>query len=298
MKKSVFLILSLLLAAGCNNNKLQYDAAGTFEATEILISSEASGVIRQFNIEEGQVVKAGTQVGVIDTTQLYLQKLQLLGTRRSLQVSRPDVDKQITATREEIARLRTEKARIENLIRGDAATGQQLDEVNAHLRMAEGRLSAQINLLQSTVGSLEEQSSTVDIQVAQIEDKLAKCRIVNPVTGTVLKKYAEVHEVSSPARPLYRIADLETVYLRAYITSDHLTKVQSGRQVKVYADYGARERREYGGRIVWISDRAEFTPKTIQTRNERAHLVYAVKIAVPNDGCLKIGMYGEVAFDQ
>lgn len=296
MKKSVYVypVITLLLLTACNSNKLKYDAAGTFEATEILISGEASGVIRRFDVEEGQVIEAGKLVGVIDTTQLYLQKLQLLGNQRALRVSRPDVTKQITATREEIARLQTEKRRIENLIKGDAATGQQLDEITAQLRVAEGKLAAQMNSLQSSIGSLDEQSSTVDIQIAQIEDKLSKCRIVNPISGTVLKKYAEAHEVASPARPLYRIADLKTMYLRAYVSSDQLSKACLGQDVRVYSDYGDKERREYEGRIVWISDRAEFTPKTIQTKNERANLVYAVKIAVPNDGFLKIGMYGEV----
>lgn len=294
MKRSVYSILFLLLLAGCNSNKLKYDAAGTFEAIEILISSEASGVIQQFDVKEGEVIEAGVQVGVIDTTQLSLQKLQLLGNQRALRASRPDMNAQITATREEIARLQREKSRIENLIKGDGATRQQLDEITAQLRVAEGRLAAQTNLLQSSIGSLDEQSSTVDIQIAQIEDKLAKCRIVNPIEGTVLKKYAEVYEVTSPTRPLYRIADLRTMFLRAYITSDQLSKLRLGQDVRVYSDFGVNERREYNGEIVWISDRAEFTPKTIQTKNERENLVYAVKIALPNDGYLKIGMYGEV----
>lgn len=296
MKKIVLPILLVVLLASCNRNKFAYDAAGTFEATEILISSEASGVIEAFYVEEGKVLEAGAQVGYIDSTQLYLKKLQLLSSRSALQVSRPDVNKQIVSTREEVARIKTEKNRIENLLRGDAATQQQLDEINAQLRVAEGKLAAQMNSLQANIGSLDEQSAAIEVQVAQVDDQLAKCKIVNPVSGTVLKKYAETFEISSPARPLYKIADLETLYLRAYVTSDQLSRLQLGQTVAVYSDFGKGNQREYPGRITWISDRAEFTPKTIQTKDERANLVYAIKIAVKNDGYLKIGMYGEVSF--
>ena len=220
-----------------------------------------------------------------------------MSSRKALQVSRPDINAQIVATREEIARIKTEKNRIENLLKGDAATPQQMDEVNALLRVAEGKLAAQMNLLQSNIGSLNEQSATVDIQIAQIDDQLAKCRIVNPVTGTVLKKYAEVYELSSPAKPLYKIANLETLFLRAYITSDQLTRLRLGQEVSVFADFGENNHKQYSGKLVWISDKAEFTPKTIQTRDERVNLVYAVKVTVKNDGYLKIGMYGEVKFN-
>jgi HlyD family secretion protein len=296
MKKLTYSFLAVLLLAGCNGNKLQYDAAGTFEATEVLISSEATGVIKQLTIAEGQIIEAGVQVGYVDTTQLYLQKLQLLGSQRALRAGRPDVNKQITATREEIARIKKEKNRVENLLKGNAATQQQLDDIDAQLKVAEARLAAQLNSLQISIGSLDEQSATLDVQIAQIDDRLAKCKIINPVGGTVTGKYAEAHELTSPARPLYRIADLQTMFLRAYVTADLLSKATLGQSVDVYADYGEKERRRYEGKIVWISDRAEFTPKTIQTGNERANLVYAVKIAVPNDGTLKTGMYGEVGF--
>ena len=297
MKKLTILILTLFVLISCNKNKLGNDAAGTFEASETLISSEVSGTIQMLDIEEGKEIEAGTMVGYIDSTQLYLKKLQLMSSRKALQVSRPDINAQIVATREEIARIKTEKNRIENLLKGDAATLQQMDEVNALLRVAEGKLAAQMNLLQSNIGSLNEQSATVDIQIAQIDDQLAKCRIVNPVTGTVLKKYAEVYELSSPAKPLYKIANLETLFLRAYITSDQLTRLRLGQEVSVFADFGENNHKQYSGKLAWISDKAEFTPKTIQTRDERANLVYAVKIAVKNDGYLKIGMYGEVKFN-
>lgn len=297
--KNIFLpiLLMVMLLTACNRNKFRYDAAGTFEATEILISSEASGTIEVFDVEEGKILEAGAVVGYIDSTQLYLQKLQLLSSRKAIQVSRPDINKQIVSTREEIARIKTEKNRIENLLKGDAATRQQLDEINAQLKVAEGRLAGQINSLQTNIGNLNEQSAVVDVQVAQIDDQLAKCKIVNPVKGTVLKKYAEAFEISSPARPLYKIADMETLFLRAYVMSDQLTQLKLGQTVTVFSDFGEDNHREYSGKITWISDKAEFTPKTIQTKDERANLVYAVKIAVQNDGYLKIGMYGEVNFN-
>ncbi|MDR0659376.1 MAG: HlyD family efflux transporter periplasmic adaptor subunit [Prevotellaceae bacterium] len=298
MKSTAISILLVVLAfTSCNRNKLSYDAAGTFEAVEILISSEASGIIEQLDIEEGARLEAGTTVGYVDSTQLYLKKLQLLSSRKALQISRPDINAQIAATREEIARIKTEKNRIENLLKGDAVTQQRLDEINALLKVTEGKLAAQMNSLQTNIGNINEQSTTVAIQVAQLDDQLAKCRIINPIRGTVLKKYAEVFELTSPARPLYKIADMQTLYLRAYVTSDLLTKLQLGQNATVYSDFGESEHREYAGKVIWISDKAEFTPKTIQTKDERANLVYAVKIAVKNDGYLKIGMYGEVSFN-
>lgn len=297
MKRIIFITISVCATAlllSCNSNKYQYDAAGTFEATEILISSEATGVIQTFEVEEGKQLEAGTTVGYIDSTQLYLRKLQLMSSRKALQISRPDITKQIAATREQIARIKIEKNRIENLLKGDAATQQQLDDINAQLKVAEGTLAAQMNTLQNNIGNLNEQSSAVDIQVAQIDDQLAKCRIINPVKGTVLKKYAEAFELSNPAKPLYKIADTETLFLRAYITSSQLTQLKLGQDVTVYTDFGDSNRKEYTGKVTWISDKAEFTPKTIQTKDERANLVYAVKIAVKNDGYLKIGMYADV----
>lgn len=297
MKYVVFsAICTIVLLTSCNTHKFEHDASGTFEATEILISAEVSGLIKQLDVEEGQQLEAGVQVGYIDTVQIYLKKLQLLSSQKALKVSRPDVNKQLVALYEEIARLETEKKRVENLLKGDAATQQQLDNLNAQLKVAEGQLAAQSNSLQTNISNLNEQSAAVDIQIAQIDDQMAKCRIINPVKGTVLNKYAQAHELSAPALPLYKIADLETLFLRAYVTANQFTQIKIGQEVTVYADFGEEDQKQYSGKITWISDKAEFTPKTIQTRNERANLVYAVKIAVKNDGYLKIGMYGDVNF--
>lgn len=298
MKKLVYLLLLPFLLSACNSNRLKYDAAGVFEATEVVVSSEVSGVVQQFDIAEGDELIAGQRIGTIDSTQLYLQKLQLIGSQRALEVSRPDVRKQIAVAQEELERIRREKTRIEKLFKGGAATEQQLDECTAQLRMAEARLAAQENSLTINSEGIAEQSSTITIQIAQLEDKLRRCRIINPVKGTVLKKYVERGELVAPFRPLYRIANLDTMYLRAYLTSDQISKTRLGQEVRLYSDYGQSGRREYVGRIVWSSARAEFTPKTIQTRDERANLVYAVKIATTNDGLLKIGMYGEVALEN
>ncbi|MDR3128854.1 MAG: HlyD family efflux transporter periplasmic adaptor subunit [Tannerellaceae bacterium] len=290
----LFLFIMLFPSTSCRDSKLKTDAAGIFEATETIISSEVSGMIKRLDIQEGDRLEAGKEVALIDTPQLHLRKLQLLSRKQSLHAGRPDMEKQLASIREEIARYKKETVRTENLFQGGAATRQQLDEITAQFKIAEGRLMAQQNSLQMTIETIDKESEGTDIQIAQIEDQLVKCRIINPVQGRVLKKYAEAYEIVAPAKALYRIADTEKMFLRAYITSDQLLDVKLGQQVKVYSDHDESEKREYNGRIVWISDKAEFTPKTIQTKDERANLVYAIKIAVHNDGYLKIGQYGEL----
>lgn len=284
----------LLVFAACGNGKGDFDASGTFESTEIIVSSEANGKIMQFNIQEGDMLKAGEEVGYIDTTQLYLKKLQLLSSVKSVQSRRSDITKQIAATQEQIAKTEKEKRRNENLLKSNATTQKQLDDIESQLTVLQKQLAAQISTLQNSNQSVTEESSALEVQVAQIEDQLHKCRIVSPAKGTVLSKYAEAGELATQGKPLFKIADVSNMYLRAYVIADQLTQIRLGQEVKVYADFGKSDQREYSGTVTWISDKAEFTPKTIQTRDERANLVYAVKIAVKNDGYLKIGMYGEM----
>ena len=291
------LITLAVLLASCNRNKFEHDASGTFEAVEVMVSAQAAGEIKCFNIREGDALEAGKMVGYIDSTQLYLQKLQLQKNRKALLVSRPNMNAQIQATREEIANAQREKKRIENLLQGDAATQKQLDDVTSYIKVLEGKLSSQMNSLNTMIGTLDEQSSSVEIQVAIVEDLLKKCRIVNPVSGTVLSKYAEAHEVAIMGRPLYKIADTKNLFLRAYIVAGQLENVKLGDNATVFI-YANKDRKTYPGKIAWISNKAEFTPKTIQTKDERQNLVYAVKIAVENtDGLIKIGMYGDVDFN-
>ena len=282
-----------LLAVGCGNRD-DFDATGTFEATEVTVSAEANGRILCFDVEEGDSVEAAVPVGAIDTVQLYLQKLQLERQVASARSSRPDVRKQATALREQIAQQQTERRRVENLLKDGAATTKQLDDIDAQLKILQGQLDALLSTLHNNMASIDENSSAIELQIAQIEDRLSKCRIVSPVGGTVLAKYAEAGELAAVGRPLMKVADLGQVYLRAYFTSEQLSSLRLGQQVTVTADFGGDERIDYPGRITWIASESEFTPKSIQTRNSRANLVYAVKIAVKNDGRLKLGLYGEV----
>ena len=263
-------------------------------STEITVSAEASGRILSFDVGEGDAVTGGEAVGAIDSLQLHLRRLQLERQAASLRSTRPDIDKQAATLREQIAKQRTECRRVDNLLRDGVATPKQKDDADAMLRMLESQLEALLSSLGNSTAAIDENSSAVDLQIAQVDDMLAKCRIVSPVTGTVLAKYAEAGELTTVGRPLMKVADLGRMYLRAYFTSEQLAGMKIGDTVTVTADFGGESQIEYPGRIVWISPESEFTPKSIQTRDSRANLAYAVKIAVENDGRLKIGLYGEV----
>ncbi|MEG0011397.1 MAG: HlyD family efflux transporter periplasmic adaptor subunit [Muribaculaceae bacterium] len=290
------ILLFTLLLSACNNSKKDFDATGTFESTEITISSEVAGKIINLDIEEGDSVKALSLVGTIDSTQLYLSKLQLKKNASSIRSNRPAIATQIATIRNQIAKQVTERKRIENLLDAKAATQKQLDDINSSITILESQLSAQLSTLNNSVSSIDAQSSAVDIQVAQIDDKINKCNIISPVSGTILNKYVETGELASPGQPIFKVADMTNIFLRAYVTSDQLSKIKLQQSVKVFADFGGDNLKEYNGHITWISDKSEFTPKSIQTRDERANLVYAIKIAVKNDGIIKLGMYGEVQF--
>lgn len=276
----------------------EFDATGTFEATEVVVSAETSGRILCFDVTEGDELQAGAVVGAVDTVQLYLQRLQLERQRASVQSGRPDISKQAAALREQIAKQQTERRRVERLLRDGAATAKQLDDIDAQLRVLNGQLEAQLSTLENNTASIDENASALELQIAQINDRLAKCRISSPVEGTVLAKYAEAGEWVSVGKPLMKVADLKRIYLRAYFTSDQLAGLKIGQSVTVTADFGGDRQIDYPGRITWIASESEFTPKTIQTRDSRANLVYAVKVAVENDGRLKLGLYGQVRLDD
>ena len=300
MKSRNLLGLCSLLAlfSACGNGAPKYDATGTFETTEVLVSAEASGRLLYFDIEEGMLLKAGEEVGVVDTVQLYLKKLQLEASLKSVEEQRPDILKQVAATKEQISAAQRERNRVANLLKVGEANQKQLDDAEDQLEVLRKQLVAQNSTLSNSHQSLTWQSSSVGIQVAQVEDQLKKCHITSPITGTVLAKYAEAGELTAMGTPLFKVADTEQMYLRAYITSEQLSQVKLGQKVTVFSDYGTDEHKQYPGVVTWISDTSEFTPKTILTKNERANLVYAVKIAVHNDGLLKIGMYGGVEFSD
>lgn len=291
--KRIAYIAILMLTASCGK-QTTFDAQGTFEATEIVVSSEATGKILHFEAEEGTLVEAGQQVGAMDSLQLHLQRKQLIAQQSALLNSRPDIKKQVSSLREQIAKQKSELQRVENMLRDGAATQKQHDDINAHIRVLEGQLEATLSTLGKNTASINDNSASLEAQIAALDDRIAKCHIIAPTNGTVLVKYAEAGELATVGKPLMKIANLEKIYLRAYFTSDQLANIRLGDTVKVIADFGGDEQHEYEGRIAWISSESEFTPKNIQTKDSRANLVYAVKIAVKNDGRLKIGLAGEV----
>ncbi|RHJ91773.1 HlyD family secretion protein [Parabacteroides bouchesdurhonensis] len=294
--KHILIASAIILFVSCNRNSDSFDATGAFEATEILVSSEANGKIMEFNIEEGDRLEAGAVLGYIDSTQLYLKKMQLLAGLRSVDIRKPDIRKQIAALEQQIATARSEQQRMENLVRAKAGNQKQVDDIVNNIKFLQKQLDAQYSSLDKTSGGADAEAESIQYQVMQLDDQLQKCRIANPQTGIVLVKYAEPGEVTAAGKPLYKIADTDLLYLRAYVTADQLSQAKNGQSVRVFADYGDN-RREYPGIITWVSEKSEFTPKGIQTKDERANLVYAIKIAVKNDGFLKIGQYGEMTFN-
>jgi HlyD family secretion protein len=310
-RNSLYLLAFVFLLAGlsaCTENGAQADAYGNFEADDLLVSAELPGKIIEFNVEEGQVLKAGQQVGRLDSTQLVLKKEQLLAAIQAIKSKSPAIaaqlavfEKQKASTEQQLSTLDTEKARIERLLKSDAATPKQLDDLTAQMDLlhrqiavineqqqaAEANLSVQKNGLLAEVLPLQK-------QIDQIEDQIERCRIINPIEGTVLNTYAERGEVTAPGKPLYRVAKLNPIVLRAYFGGDQLSSIKIGQTVRVAVDGPDDSMKEFTGTISWISEKAEFTPKVIQTKDERVNLVYACKILVENDGSLKIGMPAEV----
>ncbi|MBN1198141.1 MAG: HlyD family efflux transporter periplasmic adaptor subunit [Bacteroidales bacterium] len=286
----------VLLLASCHNGNQQFDAAGNFEAVETVISAEANGKILAFSVTEGEILQPGQLVGYIDSTQLYLTKLQLMQSRKAILSGRPDIRTQLESLQRQLANAISDRDRIRNLVKGEVASQKQLDDANTRVEVLQASIDAQTSILSTSSNTLTEQGGTVEIQLAQIEDQLRKCRIVNPVGGTVLSKYAEPYEMTVQGKPLYKIADLDNLYIRIYISETQLSQIKIGQVAEVLIDSGPNEYKKYDGTISWISSQAEFTPKIVQTKEERVTLVYAVKVLVKNDGYLKIGMPGEVNF--
>ncbi len=325
MKKTFFFSFLLLLGfSACENNENAFDATGTFEATEIIVSSEINGRVLQFNAAEGDVLKAGQAVAKIDAVGIELQKAQVeasieaLGQKRN--EAQPDVEvlkQQLAALDKQIATLETqlevaekEQGRITRLVKAEAATPQQQDNLDGQVAVLEkqiisvqaqkGILQAQINAAVRKVAiqnrGINSERQPLEKRIAQLDDQVQRSQVLNPSAGTILAKYIHAGEFVTAGKPLYRLADLDEMVLRAYISGDQLAQVAVGQKVKVFVDQDVDSYKEYSGQISWIASKAEFTPKTIQTKDERANLVYAIKIKVPNDGFLKIGMYGEVNF--
>lgn len=337
--KKVFLLASLaFIMASCGEDKKDYDATGTFEATEVIVSAESSGQLISFNVAEGQLLDGGITVGQIDSRQLTLKRAQLAtsndqlvathgqldANKRQLAANRQataskqlDLKKQVASIRQQIANQQRERQRFSELLRDGAVPRKQVDDIDYQIQVLQKQLAAteeqiasqnaalaeqnkgiaaQIDGINSQQAGVSAQQAGVRAQQAQLDDQIAHTFVKSPLSGTVLEKYAEQGEFVSIGKPLFKIADTKRMFIRAYITSEQLKDVRLGQKVKVMADYGNGQKKQYNGVVTWISSRSEFTPKTIVTDNERADLVYAVKIQFPNDGYVKIGMYGEVKF--
>jgi HlyD family secretion protein len=307
MKRTCYyFLISILLS--CNNGKEDFDASGSFEADEVIVSSQLSGQILELGIDEGDSLRKGQLVGTIDADNLALQKQQVEASISSLSEktssATPTVlllQDQLAVQQSQLDNLMKEKVRVERLLKADAATGKQLDDINAQIDVTSKQMRVtrqQIAVQQSTTGtqnkSILSEALPLQKQAAQLDEQLSKAKISNPINGIVTTRYAEAGEVTAPGKALYKIADLSVMTLRAYVTGAQLSEIRLGEPVKVFVDKGENEYRTYDGVITWISNKAEFTPKTIQTKDERANLVYAVKIKVKNDGYLKMGMYAEV----
>lgn len=297
MKAHLILGIGLSLAlAACGDKEVEYDASGIFETTEIIVSAQTAGELTALTAEEGRTVEAGEKLGCVDTVQLALKKRQLSASLTATDSKRLDRKRQVAALRQQIDNLQREKARFSELLKADAATEKQVDELDYQIAILQRQLEATEEQINSSNSSLDGQSSGIEAQLAQVEDQIRKSVAASPIKGTILAKYAEPGEYVVPGKPLFKVADISRMKLRAYLTADQLTTLKIGQKVTVYADQGKTDRKAYEGTVVWIADEAEFTPKTIQTREERANLVYAVKIAVSNDGLIKRGMYGDVNF--
>ncbi len=293
MKRTILYAAAILLLVSCGD-KQDYDATGTFEATEITVSAEATGKLLRMDAEEGSAVSEGQVLGVIDTTTLVLQREVIRKQQAAMLATRPDVQKQVASLREQIGKQETELARLQRMEAGGAATSKQVDDVATQLRVLRSQLDATLSTLNASVNSANNNAAALEVQMQLLDDQIRRCSVTAPSAGTILVRYAEAGEMAVTGKPLLRMADLEHMYLRAYFTSEQLAHIQLGQTVTVIADFGGDEQVSYEGTISWISAESEFTPKGIQTRNSRANLVYATKIAVKNDGKLKIGLYGEV----
>jgi len=291
--KKYLCIISIALLTACSGRNDKSDAYGNFEADETIISSEVSGKIIQLDLEEGQEIKAGTIVGIIDTTDYQLKKEQLTAQKNAIASKSGNIASQIEVQQQQKNNLLIDKARIEKLYKDGAATKKQLDDINGSISMVD----KQIQSIQTQNGSVADEILAIVKQIDQISQTIKKCYLSCPVSGTILNKYIEQNELVIPGKSLYKIADLSSVFLRAYISESQLANVKLGQKVEVLIDKGEDNTAKYEGTVTWISSTAEFTPKIIQTKEERVNLVYAIKIKVKNDGALKIGMPGEVNFN-
>lgn len=299
MKNSFFLFLlpiALFNMVACTSSEPAFDATGSFEADEIIVSAEVAGIVQQFEASEGSQVKAGAFIGLIDTTLLHFKKQQLLAQLSAIEARKPDATTQLAALHAQWQNASQEMERSKKLLAGQAASVKQVDDLAAQTEQLEKQYKAQVQQLQKSTSALQYEMDAIRWQLEQVEEQLRVSYLACPVDAILLKQFVQRFEMVQPGKPLYKLANLKTLYLRVYLTSDQLAKTRLGQVVKVHTDDGAGGMQQTEGKIMWVSDKAEFTPKSIQTKDERANQVYAVKIAVVNNGTLKIGMYGQMAF--
>ena len=296
MKKIIAMAGVALVLNACGRKERQYDATGVFEATETTVYAEQTGALLTFNVEEGDTVGQNREVGLIDTTQLWLKMKQAEAMKSVYQSQKPEQEKQIAVTRQQLAKAKQDQQRYKELVADGAAPAKMLDDANSQVEVLQRQLDAQLSSLRVNTNALDKQMDATDVQAEQLRDQIRKCHILVPAKGTVIEKYVERGEFVSAGKPLFKMADTENLFIRAYVTSAQQENMKTGQKATVFADYGNGGKKEYEGRVTWISSRSEFTPKTILTDDERADLVYAVKVAIKGDGYVKMGMYGEVLF--
>ena len=296
MKKIIAMAGVALVLNACGRKERQYDATGVFEATETTVYAEQTGALLTFNVEEGDTVGQNREVGLIDTTQLWLKMKQAEAMKSVYQSQKPEQEKQIAVTRQQLAKAKQDQQRYKELVADGAAPAKMLDDDKSQVEVLQRQLDAQLSSLRVNTNALDKQMDATDVQAEQLRDQIRKCHILVPAKGTVIEKYVERGEFVSAGKPLFKMADTENMFIRAYVTSAQLENIKTGQKATVFADYGNGGKKEYEGRVTWISSRSEFTPKTILTDDERADLVYAVKVAIKGDGYVKMGMYGEVLF--
>ena len=310
MKKIIFLSLPILFCISCNKKEKDFDATGIFEATEITVSAQASGEVQQLDITEGQSLDSGARVGQIDVYQLVQKQNELEAAKQQIYANKAatdsrqlDLNKQLASLQQQISHAQRERQRFARLVQDGAVARKLLDDINAQISLLQRQLEATRDQFRSTNASLADQvkgfqaqMKGVEAQQRQLERQIQNATIVAPKSGVMLEQLVKAGEFVGVGKPLFKLAQMDHIYLRAYVTSAQLKSVMLGQKAKVYADYGGGQQQEYVGKVAWISSRSEFTPKTIVTDDERADLVYAVKILIKNDGRVKIGMYGEVKF--
>ncbi len=295
MKKTILGVITVsMMLVSCGGDGFKCDASGVFEAVEVIVSAKVQGEITELSLEEGMQVKKGEPLGYIDITQLSLKKKQLEQNRKANDERRLSLSSQVASLKQQIENARKEKARFASLVKENAATQKQVDDIEYQIGVLERQLSALTEQINSNNSSLASQSEGISSQISGVEEQMSDAIISSPIDGVILAKYAEQGEYAAPGRALFKVADVADMKLRAYLSASQVTALQLGQQVKVYADMGESGRKEYEGTVTWISSEAEFTPKTIQTREERSNLVYAIKVAVKNDGTIKRGMYGDL----